>query len=56
VIILVAKKLKRALDGTPKVSPLILTNGRGLAWTSGSFRKAWARGSKQADIKGLTPT
>ena len=37
-----------------RVSPVILTNARGLPWGENTFRKAWALATGKAGIEGLT--
>jgi integrase len=54
VVIPVGAPLKAALDATPKVSPIILTNKHGKPWRSESFRWIWNRACKAAGIVGLT--
>jgi integrase len=46
--------LRALLDTTPRRGPLILTNTRGLAWTSDGFRTSWAKACERAGIDGLT--
>ena len=54
VVIPVGAPLKAALDATPKVSPIILTNRSGKPWRGESFRWSWNRACKAAGIIGLT--
>jgi len=46
--------LRALLDATARRGPLILTNTRGLAWTSDGFRTSWAKTCERAGIDGLT--
>ncbi|MEG6508603.1 tyrosine-type recombinase/integrase [Methyloligella sp. 2.7D] len=50
----VTKRLSAVLESTPRVSPIILTNGRGQPWQANAFRKAWGAASRKAGIVGLT--
>ena len=43
VVIPVGTPLKAALDVTPKVSTIILTNSDGKPWTSDGFRASWRK-------------
>ena len=40
------------LDGTERLSPLILTNSYGRSWTSDGFRTSWSKAC--AGVTGLT--
>jgi integrase len=46
--------LRALLDGAARRGPLILTNTRGLAWTSDGFRTSWAKACDRAGVSGLT--
>lgn len=46
--------LKAALDGAPKVSPLILTNHHGCPWLTNTFGRGWREACRKAGITGLT--
>jgi integrase len=46
--------LKVLLDSATRRGPLILTNTRGLAWTSDGFRTSWAKACNRAGVSGLT--
>jgi integrase len=46
--------LRLLLDGAPRRGPLILTNTRGLTWTSDGFRASWATVCDRAGISSLT--
>jgi integrase len=46
--------LKALLDTAERRGPLILTNTRGIAWTSDGFRSSWAKVCDQAGISDLT--
>jgi integrase len=46
--------LRVLLDTAAHRGPLILTNTRGLAWTSDGFRTSWAKACDRAGISGLT--
>lgn len=50
----VTRRLRAVLENTPRVSTVILTNGRNQPWQANSFRKAWGGASKKAGIDGLT--
>ena len=42
------------IEQLPRVSPIMLTNGRGRPWQGNSFRKAWGAATAKAGIVGLT--
>jgi integrase len=46
--------LRALLDGAEHRGLLILTNTRGLAWTSDGFRTSWAKTCDRARVTGLT--
>jgi integrase len=46
--------LKEFLERAPRRSTLILSNTRGLPWTSDGFRASWAKLCTKAKIGGLT--
>lgn len=46
--------LRNMLDAMPRVAVTILTNSRGLPWTSNGFRASWQTAMKRAGITGLT--
>jgi integrase len=60
----VAGPLKKLLDATPRKSPLILVNQRGVPWTPDGFRTMWFKTARRAgvvdrtfhDIRGTTVT
>ena len=54
VVIPVSIYLKQFLECAPRRSTLILTNTRGLPWTSDGFRTSWAKLCAKAKIDGLT--
>jgi integrase len=54
VVIPVSTYLKEYLERAPRRSTLILTNTRGLPWTSDGFRTSWAKLCAKAKIDGLT--
>jgi integrase len=54
VTIKVHAKLKAILDGLPRKSLTILTNGRGRPWAGNGFRKAWGAATRKAGIQDLT--
>jgi integrase len=54
VVIRVGAPLKRMLDITTKVSPLILTNSKGRPWTPDGFRASWRKACKSAAVVGVT--
>lgn len=47
-------ELKALLDGLPKTAVTILTNSRGLPWTSWGFQASWRKAMAKAGITGLT--
>jgi integrase len=54
VVIRVGAPLKRMLDITTKVGPLILTNSKGRPWTPDGFRASWRKACKTAGVIGVT--
>lgn len=42
VAVPVSKRLRAVIDALPRVSTIMLTNGRGRPWQGNSFRKVWA--------------
>lgn len=54
VLLKVGSPLKTMLDEMERVSPVILTNTRGVPWTSDGFRSSWRKGCAKAEIDGLT--
>ncbi len=54
VAIPTTKLLTRRLDETKRTATTILTNSRGLPWTSDGFRSSWDTAKKKAGIEGLT--
>ena len=54
VVIPVGAPLKAALDATPKLSTIILTNSDGKPWTSDGFRASWGKACKVAGVIGVT--
>ncbi|MBL8907471.1 MAG: tyrosine-type recombinase/integrase [Rhizobiales bacterium] len=50
----VHKTLKAILDGLPRQSLTILTNGRDRPWAGNAFRKAWGGATRKAGIQELT--
>jgi integrase len=54
VVIPVGAPLKAALDATPKISTIILTDSDGKPWTSDGFRASWRKGCKLAGVVGVT--
>jgi integrase len=54
VVIPVSTFLKAYLERAPRRSPLMLTNTKGLPWTSDGFRTSWAKLCTKAKIDGLT--
>lgn len=50
----VGAPLREALDTTVRVSPLILVNSDGRAWTEDGFRSSWGKAQKAAGITGVT--
>ena len=54
VVVRAGAPLKALLNATKKRCPLILTNMRGLPWTSDGFRSSWRKLCEKAKIEGLT--
>jgi integrase len=54
VAIPVSQRLKSVIETLPRVSPIMLTNGRGRPWRGNSFRKAWGAATTKAGLTGLT--
>jgi integrase len=54
VTIKVGAPLKALLDGTTKLSTLILTNKEGQPWTQNGFRASWRKACNKAGIAGIT--
>ena len=54
VVIPIGAPLRAALDATPKVSTIILTNSDGKPWTSDGFRASWRKACKLAGVIGVT--
>jgi integrase len=54
VVVPVSTYLKEFLERAPRRSPLILTNTRGLPWTSDGFRASWSKLCAKAKIADLT--
>ena len=54
VVIPVGAPLRAALDATPKISTIILTNSDGKPWTSDGFRASWRKACKLAGVVGVT--
>jgi integrase len=54
VAIPVSDRLQMVIETLPRVSTIMLTNGRGRPWQGNSFRKSWGAASKKAGIGGLT--
>jgi integrase len=50
----VSDELRRVLDVTPKVSPLMLVNSTNTPWRTTGFQRAWWRATMRAGIRGLT--
>lgn len=53
VAIPVTADLRSVLDGIPRLSPVILTNSRGLPWTGDGFRTSWGKACAKAGIGDL---
>lgn len=45
--------MRRILDGTPRRSPIILTNQAGRPWTADGFSASWRKLVKRSGIEGL---
>jgi hypothetical protein len=54
VAIAIATPLKEFLAATPKLSPVILLNSKGKAWTSHGFSSLWRKTCKKAGVAGVT--
>jgi integrase len=54
VVIPVSTCLKEYLERGPRRSTLILTNTKGVPWTSDGFRTSWGKLCAKAKIAGLT--
>ena len=50
----VSDLLRAVIEKLPRVSPVMLTNGRGRPWHGNSFRKAWGAVTAKAGVVGLT--
>jgi integrase len=50
----VSDRLQMVIETLPRVSTIMLTNGRGRPWHGNSFRKAWGAATGKAGIVGLT--
>ena len=50
----VSRRLRAVIEKLPRVSPIMLTNGRGRPWQGNTFRKAWGAATAKAGIVGLT--
>src|SRR5262245_11721666 len=50
----VSDLLRATVERLPRVSTIMLTNGRGRPWQGNSFRKAWGAITDKAGIVGLT--
>jgi integrase len=48
----VSDRLQMVIESLPKVSPVMLTNSRGLPWRGNSFRKAWGAVQTKAALTG----
>ena len=51
VAIPVSPRLRATIESLPRVSPIMLTNGRGRPWHGNSFRKAWGAATAKADSR-----
>lgn len=54
VVVPVGAPLKARLDGSPRLSPVILLNSEGRPWTGDGFRASWGKACKACGITGLT--
>lgn len=54
LLIPVGAPLRAALDATPRVSPIILTNSKGVPWTPHGFSSSWRKACAKAGIVGVT--
>lgn len=54
MVIPVSTYLKDYLERAPRRSTLILTNTKGVPWTSDGFRTSWGKLCAKAKIEGLT--
>ena len=50
----VGAPLKKALDATPRKSPLMLVNQAGVPWTPDGFRTMWFKTAQRAGVAGRT--
>lgn len=50
----VYSELKTLLDATKREAVTILTNTRGVSWTSDGFRASWGKVCERAGVKGVT--
>jgi integrase len=53
VSIPVSDRLQMVIESLPRVSTIMLTNGRGLPWRGNAFRKAWEAAAVRSGISGL---
>jgi len=50
----VSDRLQMVIEALPRVSTIMLTNGRKRPWQANSFRKAWGAATSKAGITNLT--
>jgi len=50
----ISSLLRGVIEKLPRVSPVMLTNGRGRPWHGNSFRKAWGAATTKSGVVGLT--
>jgi integrase len=50
----VTRRLRAVLENTKRSATVILTDARGIAWATNSFRKRWAEATRKAGLTGLT--
>ena len=54
VVIPVGRPLRKALDATPRVCPMILATTEGKPWTAGGFHASWRKACARAGVVGAT--
>ena len=46
----VTRRLRAVLENTPRISPVILTNGHGRPWAQHGFQNAWKKAMRRAGV------
>lgn len=54
IVIPVGAPLKAVLDATTKSGPIILTNTRGIPWSSNGFHSSWRKACAASGVSGVT--